>query len=201
MKRTSTAVLILLLMVAGTIGLTGTAVAQHAQSDWGSGKGHPDMGQGRMHNRMMAPRGGSCDMPGHRMKRGGGIGALLKNAEKLDLSDSQKDQLENLKFEFQMARIDQEAAIKKSQARLMRLKRDDTAPKAEVMEAIDLAAGAKAEMQKMRYSHRLEIKASLTKEQLEKLKELRLQERSGPDGEKMKKGKRGKSRPRSRSGG
>lgn len=201
MKKNTTVILILSLWLTGTTLLAGSAVAQHAGHDWDS-RGNPHgADQGRMHNRMRAPRGSGCEMPGHGMKKGGGIGALLRNAEELKLSDSQKDQLENLRFDFQMARIDQEAAIKKAHAKLNRLKQDGNAPEVEVMEAIDLAAGAKAEMEKMQYSHRREIMASLTDDQRDKLKQLRLEKRSRSDGDQMK-GKLGKKRkPRPRSGG
>lgn len=197
MKSKSSVILILSLWLTGMAWLTGSAVAQH---DWDS-KGHPDTEWGRMHNRMMAPSGTGWDRPGHRMKKGGGIRALLRHAQELDLSDSQVEQLENLQFEFKMASIDQEAAIKKAQVKLKRIKQDDAAPEAEVMEAIDLAAGAKAEMAKMQYSHRREIMASLTEKQREKLDQLRMEQKSGPDGDDMKKRLKQRRKSRSRTGG
>ena len=154
------------------------------------------MGKGDCDGPMMGPgghRGGErCEM-GHcgMMKRGGKhgdmVGRLLRLADELKLSDSQRDKLRDMVTAFRLQRIDARAALKKAQVRLRALMRDD-APERQVMRAIDEVAGLRADLQKMRYRHRQQALGVLTDDQREKLKELRedrMKERCGMKGKMM----------------
>lgn len=116
--------------------------------------------------------------------RGPGIGHLLMVGGKIGLTDEQEDQLEQLQVDFKMEQIDRKAEMQKAQVQLRTLMRDDNAAERDVFRMIDDLSRMKADMQKMRYTHRLQIHSILTEEQIEKMKELR-QERRG-DGQGMK---------------
>ena len=137
-----------------------------AQPGWG-GRGHcdspgwhhperPRLGQG------MGMRDG---MPGVQM--------ILAAADDIKLTDEQKARLEMMLVDFQLAKVDQRAKVKKAGIRLRALKRDKSANENEVMAAIDEVARMKADLHKMRYRHQKEIHNLLTDEQIDKLKELR----------------------------
>jgi len=124
-----------------------------------------------------------CDQPG-RGDRGPGIGRLLMAADEIGLTDEQEDQLEQLQVDFKMEQIDRKAEMQKARVQLRTLMRDDNAVERDVFRMIDDLSRMKADMQKMRYTHRLQIHSILTEEQIEKMKELR-RERRG-DGQGMK---------------
>lgn len=106
---------------------------------------------------------------------------LLRHAEMLDLTDKQIDKIKEMKYQFNLERIDQKAAIEKAQLKLNKMKRDEVS-ESKVFAAIDGASELRAEMKKMQYKHHAEIKNLLTDEQKEKMKELR-------NGSFVKKGK------------
>ncbi len=130
--------------------------------------------------------GGHGDRPGwcHPDKPGsvGGMGMrdgmskvrmILAAADDIKLTDEQKARLEKMQVDFQLAKVDQRAKVKKAGIRLRALKRDKSANENEVMAAIDEVARMKADLHKMRYRHQREIHNLLTDEQIDKLKELR----------------------------
>jgi len=102
-----------------------------------------------------------------------GFGPMMAMADKLDLTDAQKDKLEKMRTAFQKERIDKKAEIDKAKIDLRVLRRDDNANENEVMSAIDKVSYLRAELQKMAYRHRKEVQGVLTEEQIDKLKELR----------------------------
>ena len=91
----------------------------------------------------------------------------------LALTEKQKSELENLRYEFKKTQIDQQAEVKKAGLELRHLKRDKSSDKEAVMNAIDDVANAKAEMQKLQYSHKMDMRSVFTEEQLEELEELK----------------------------
>ena len=132
-----------------------------------------------------APRGGgNCDGPGfgpqggkhHGMgmhkRDGAGLRMILAHGDEIGLTDQQREQLEKMQFDFQTQRVDQKASLEKAEIKLRTLMRDE-ADEAQVMAAIDNVSKLKADMQKMRYKHRMEAKSVLTEDQATKLKELR----------------------------
>ena len=119
----------------------------------------------------------------------------------LAVTESQKSDLKNLKYEFKKAQIDHQADIKKAKLELGHLKRDETASKEAVMSAIDRVANAKAEMQKLQYSHKHEMLSVFSDEQLQELKELRRKENSESREMHHKKNWRSNKKRMRRSGG
>lgn len=124
---------------------------------------------------------GDCDNPHfgkqgshHKMgmrQRAGGIHGILAHGEEINLTDQQRDQLEKMMVDFQIQRVDKKAELEKAQIKLKALMRDE-ADQSAVNGAIDKVSALKADMQKMRYDHRQKAKAVLTKEQIDKLKQL-----------------------------
>ncbi len=106
-----------------------------------------------------------------------GPGMILAVAEEIGLSDDQIARIKKMMVEFQLAKVDQKAKVEKAKIKLRSLHHDMDASEHEVMAAIDELAGMKAEMQKMQYQHRREMRTVLTDEQLDKLKELCQQKR------------------------
>jgi Spy/CpxP family protein refolding chaperone len=94
-------------------------------------------------------------------------------ADEIGLTDAQKDELEQLRTDFQLAQIDRRAELRKAEVKLRDLMNDDDASAAVVNRAIDEVAALKAELQKARYAHRQQVESILTAEQLEKLEQLR----------------------------
>ena len=105
--------------------------------------------------------------------RGPREGMILRLADEIGLDDAQIDKIKTANFNHQMAMVDARADAQKAQIEVNTLMRDDDASEAMVMGAIDKASKAKANIAKLRYSHREEIQSMLTDEQLDKLDELR----------------------------
>ena len=129
--------------------------------------------------------GGHGDRPGwcHPDKPGSGrcmgmkdgmskVRMILAAADDIKLTDEQKARLEKMQVDFQLAKVDQRAKVKKAGIRLRALKRDKSASENEVMAAIDEVARMKADLHKMCYRHHREIHNLLTDDQIDKLKEL-----------------------------
>lgn len=132
-----------------------------------------------------APQGrGGCDGPQfgpqgkhHGMRMGGrhgeaGIRGILAMGDKINLTDQQRDKLEKMMTTFQTRRVDQKAALEKARINLKALMRDE-AGQSEINAAIDKVAALKADMQKSRYAHRMEVQSVLTEEQKGQLKKFR----------------------------
>jgi Spy/CpxP family protein refolding chaperone len=111
---------------------------------------------------------GDCDRPGGAR----GEAALLAHAEELELSETQINKIESLRFEFQMEKVDRQAELKKARLRLRSLVEDDDAAEGDVMAAIDEVSRLRADMHKLRYRHRQAVHAVLSKDQLDKLEDL-----------------------------
>lgn len=116
--------------------------------------------------------GGPGGHPGMGPRHDGGF-MLMRFADELELTDAQKDQLKELRTNFQMERIDQQAEMKKARLTLQNLRTDDNASEREVFAAIDKLSDLRASMQKMAYTHHQQMKDILTEEQQDKLEELR----------------------------
>lgn len=108
------------------------------------------------------PMGGS-------MRSSGGVGMLIASAEKLGLSGDQVKQLESMKHDFQMEKIDLQAAVHKAKLRLKRLMKNPGAAEGDVMAAIDAVAAAEGDIRKMRYRHLKAARATLQPDQMAKV--------------------------------
>ena len=102
---------------------------------------------------------------------GQGMFSLLRHAEMLELTDKQIEKIKEMKYNFNMERIDREAEIEKAQLKLNKMMRDE-ASESTIFAAIDENSSLRAEMRKMQYKHHEDVKNLLTDEQKEKIKEL-----------------------------
>ncbi|UCE25083.1 MAG: Spy/CpxP family protein refolding chaperone [Candidatus Zixiibacteriota bacterium] len=161
MKKLLTLTLILTL-AAATI-----AVAQPAPCPPGCCDGHSFGAQGKHRGIGHGMRG---DAPG--------IKRILAMGDEINLTDQQRDQLENMMDEFRMEHVDRKAELQKAQIKLKALMRDE-ADEGEVNAAIDEVSELKAQMQKMRYANHQKAKSVLTQDQIDKLKQLCKDSRCG----------------------
>lgn len=152
MKKTILIITIIGLFLAGSI------MAQQGKRSFKSFGRHHGMSKNQMHKQPYL--GNSWD-------------DILDNRKKLNLSDEQVEKIKNMKFEFSTGQVDRRADIAKAKIELRRLKADENASRESVMEAIDNLAIAKAELEKARYSYRMDYRSILTDEQFEKMKEFR----------------------------
>ena len=86
-------------------------------------------------------------------KQVGGIGMLLHHVDDFGLNDSQVEQLSSMQLDFELEKIDLQAALQKAKVRWRALVRNVDADEADVMSAIDTVSQAEANLRKMRYSH------------------------------------------------
>ena len=86
-------------------------------------------------------------------KQVGGIGMLLHHVDDFGLNDNQVEQLSKLQLDFELEKVDLQAALQKAKIRWRALIRNIDAAEADVMAAIDNVAKAEADLRKMRYHH------------------------------------------------
>ena len=103
------------------------------------------------------------------MRNGGGVGMLIASAEKFGLSGDQVKKLEGMKHDFQMEKVDVQAAVYKAKLRLQRLMKDPGAAEGDVMAAIDAVAAAEGDVRKMRYRHLKAARGTLQGDQMSKV--------------------------------
>lgn len=97
-------------------------------------------------SRQGASRGGS-------LRQVGGVGHLLRNSEEHNLTEEQEDRLTKMQVEFELEKVDLQAALQKAKIRFRALVRDHDSSEQDVMAAIDTLAASEAEMRRMRYRH------------------------------------------------
>lgn len=119
---------------------------------------------------MMSGRGG-------RMGDGPGLERILEMADKLELTDAQREKLKQMHETFQLEQIDRQASLKKAEVKLGGLMRDDKSSATAVNKAIDDVSTLKADMAKMRFRHRTEMRTVLTDKQQQMLKDMRVERR------------------------
>ena len=103
------------------------------------------------------------------MRNSGGVGMLIAGAEKFGLSGDQVKKLEGMKHDFQMEKIDVQAAVHKAKLRLKRLMKDPQASEGDVMAAIDAVTKAEGDFRKMRYRHLKAARGTLQGDQMSKV--------------------------------
>ena len=113
--------------------------------------------------------------------RSQGFGMVLRMADKLELTDSQKAEIKAQMEKNGLARIDKEAELEKAELKLRNLRMND-ASDSEILAAIDKVGQLKTDLQKMRFQHRSQMKSILTEDQLNKLDELRKEFRKDRSG-------------------
>jgi Spy/CpxP family protein refolding chaperone len=140
-------------------------LATFAQPGPGDGPFCPQgRGMGQGHGRMGGP-GFGCGQPP--------LGRIFMLADELGLNEEQRNQLKQMQVEFRMEMIDREAAVEKTEVQLRSLMMDKDAPESEVGRMIDDVARFRAEVQKLQYGHRKQMRSVLTDEQFEKLQKMR----------------------------
>lgn len=173
---------VIIATVAVLLLLTVAAFTDPGDGGWfcpfGQGTGGaPGMGQGARMGAGFAPGIGMARHMGmgQRMGRHAGMGPrmLLMHADDLELTDAQKTQLETMATQFQLDKVDKQAALEKAEIQFRSLMMKGDASQKDVDAAIDNVSRLRADMQKMRYAHQLKAKGVLTAEQVDKLKELR----------------------------
>ena len=97
-------------------------------------------------NRQGASRGGS-------LRQAGGVGHLLRNSEDHNLTEEQEELLEKMRLDFELEKVDLQAALRKAKIVFRALAREHDSAEADVMDAIDKVATAEADLRKMRYRH------------------------------------------------
>jgi len=134
--------------------------------------------------------GMGCGMgPGMR-GRGMGPHGIMAMADELELTDDQIGKLQTMTTQFQLEKVDKDAAVKKARISLQALMRDD-ADEGKVFAAIDETSRLTADLRKMQHRHHQQMKALLTDEQREKLKNCRFDDddsgfMGGPSHREMK---------------
>jgi Spy/CpxP family protein refolding chaperone len=78
---------------------------------------------------------------------------LLHHVDDFGLNDSQIQQLTNMQLDFELEKVDLQAALQKAKIRWRSLIRNLDANEADVMSAIENVAKAEADLRKMRYHH------------------------------------------------
>lgn len=86
-------------------------------------------------------------------KQVGGVGMLLHHVDDFGLNDNQIEKLNKMMLEFELEKVDLQAALQKAKITWRALVRDVDAAEQDVMKAIDNVAQCEANLRKMRYSH------------------------------------------------
>ncbi len=125
-----------------------------------------------------AQMGNMGDRPGMKGDRQGrmwtrmhGTGNMEKMAEQLGLDANQKAQMMRLREDFRLTMVDKKAELEKAQIKLRGMM-SSSAPDKDVLAAMDKLGLLRTDIQKLRYQHRQQMKAVLTPDQQNKLKEL-----------------------------
>lgn len=112
---------------------------------------------------------------GH-LKQVGGVGMLLHHVEDFDLTEDQVEKLSNFQTDFELEKVDLDAALRKAKIRLRALMRDVDADERHVMQAIDEVSIGEGNLRKMRYNHLKQTRALLNTDQRNSLKSFHLKQ-------------------------
>ena len=109
-------------------------------------------------------------------KQVGGVGMLLHHVDDFGLNDAQIEQLNKMMLEFELEKIDLQAALQKAKVTWRSLVRDVDANEADVMTAIDNVSRAEGNLRKMRYNHLKTARSVLEPAQRTNLKTFHLKQ-------------------------
>ena len=104
-------------------------------------------------------------MRGGSLRQMGGVGMLLRHAERFDLTDKQCCQLEDMRVDFELEKVDIRAAMRKAKIRLRASMRKPEPCEKDVMSAIDEVAHCEAEIRRMAFRHLQASRAVLKEDQ------------------------------------
>lgn len=149
----------------GLLGLcTSLALAQEKPGDQGL------RGGGMTRGRMMGDMGGGDEGRAAMMMQG-----FINNPglmEELTLTDEQKTKLKQLQTEFRRNMIDLEAVLQHKALDLADRISQDTPDEAALMKAIEETSAARLDIAKKRIKNLLQVRAVLTPEQRQKMREM-----------------------------
>lgn len=91
-----------------------------------------------------------------------------RRAEMLDLTDEQREKIEQLRYDSRLDLIDLKAALKKRRLELRRMMRDGDASEKALREAVDAVAKARAEVEFLELKTKIDTRSVLTDEQRRK---------------------------------
>lgn len=109
-------------------------------------------------------------------KQVGGVGMLLHHVDDFGLNDDQVEQLNKMMLQFELEKVDLNAALQKAKITWRSLIRNVDANEAEVMTAIDNVSRAEADLRKMRYNHLKAARGILEPAQKSNLKTFHLKQ-------------------------
>ncbi len=109
-------------------------------------------------------------------KQVGGVGMLLHHVDDFGLNDNQIEQLTKMMLEFELEKVDLQAALQKAKINWRALVRNIDAAESDVMKAIDNVARAEADLRKMRYRHLKAARGVLQPEQRNNLRTFHLKQ-------------------------
>ena len=124
---------------------------------------------------------GQCNMSGKNMMMKGGrgghgqghvMGMGLMQCQELNLTDAQKDQMEQLSYDHQSRMIDLKAQVEKAQLDKRHAMNTDSPDKARVLSATREVSRIRGQIAEERVNNRFAMRDILTAEQLETLKSL-----------------------------
>ncbi|MGA9770425.1 MAG: hypothetical protein WBV94_15405 [Blastocatellia bacterium] len=124
---------------------------------------------------MSGPDQRSSGRRGH-LKQVGGVGMLLHHVEDFDITDEQVEKLSNFLTDFELEKVDLDAALHKAKIKLRVLMRDVDAREHDVLKAIDHVSEGEANLRKMRYRHLQQTRALLNDQQRNSLKTFHLKQ-------------------------
>lgn len=137
---------------------------------------------------------------GHKGHGPGQQGMLLQFADKLELTDAQVKEIQDLHFKHRQAMIDVQASLKKARLNEHQEMLSDNPDKATILSFTREVNRIKGQMAEMRVEHRFAVHGVLNAEQTAKLKELR-KSRPGPGSDdQFGPGRRGNKGGRGRMG-
>jgi Spy/CpxP family protein refolding chaperone len=109
-------------------------------------------------------------------KQVGGVGMLLHHVDDFGLNDDQIEKLNKLMLEFELEKVDRQAALQKAKINWRALVRNIDANEADVMTAIDNVSRAEGDLRKMRYNHLKAARGVLEPDQRNDLKTFHLKQ-------------------------
>jgi len=86
-------------------------------------------------------------------KQTGGVGMLLHHVDDFNLTQHQTEQLTKMQVDFELEKVDLEAALRKAKIRWRALIRDIDASEQDVLTAIDKVTACEGDLRKMRFNH------------------------------------------------
>ena len=118
----------------------------------------------------------------------GGAERIVRMADKLDLTDDQIDRIESLRYDMEMRGIDIKADLEKTRLELKKLMGEEEKDRKEILAQVAAVNEIEGDISIMRVEGMLDINDVLTKEQRERLDELRRKGEGMRTGDKPMKG-------------